>query len=306
MEAVGRDEAVELGQLQRAGRSRRRASSYSTSGKRALRPPSAFARSAPRVAVDRDDPPAGPEQVGECQRERTLPRPRCRPTSRPARRPLGAARRDPRGPPAYPVLWRPGRHAVDGQLDEPEDAFALRVVRRHRAQAGQQPDLELRQRVDVRVAQRDRPLEDRRPVEQPLAPGDPRRAARRSGGTRSRSRPSGGRRRRRVASAAYRRATPMSALARLISALSKRLDRNGQSRTSRAERVHARPRRGRARYASSACPSPYQPGRLMRACDQAKVHGIARSESIVGRLVAAPAARPAATRAGGRTARGSA
>ena len=37
-----------------------------------------------------------------------------------------------------------------------------------------------------------------------------------------------------------------------------------------------------ARYASSACPSPYQPGRLIRACDQAKVHGIARSESIVG------------------------
>ena len=81
----------------------------------------------------------------------------------------------------------------------------------------------------------------------------------------------------------------MSALARLISALSSRLDRNGQSRASRA--IASSPASPcAARYASSACPSPYQPGRLIRACDQANVHGIARSESIVGRLVA-PAAR---------------
>ena len=74
----------------------------------------------------------------------------------------------------------------------------------------------------------------------------------------------------------------MSALARLISALSKRLDRNGQSRTSRASRVQPRLAvRGPVRL-EGAGPSPYQPGRLIRACDQAKVHGIARSESIVG------------------------
>ena len=32
--------------------------------------------------------------------------------------------------------------------------------------------------------------------------------------------------------------------------------------------------------ASSAVPSPYQPGRLARDCDQAKTHGMARSEAI--------------------------
>ena len=73
----------------------------------------------------------------------------------------------------------------------------------------------------------------------------------------------------------------MSALARLISALSSRLDRNGQSRASRA--IASSPASPcAARYASSAVPRPYQPGRLIRACDQANVHGIARSESIVG------------------------
>ena len=39
---------------------------------------------APRVAVDRDDPAAGSEQVGERQRERARSRRRCPPRSRPA------------------------------------------------------------------------------------------------------------------------------------------------------------------------------------------------------------------------------
>ena len=72
----------------------------------------------------------------------------------------------------------------------------------------------------------------------------------------------------------------MSALARLISALSSRLDEErpvadelGRSRPDRRRR--ARPGTPRARD-----PRPYQPGRLIRACDQAKVHGIARRASI--------------------------
>ena len=52
--------------------------------------------------------------------------------------------------------------------------------------------------------------------------------------------------------------------------------------------------------ASSAVPSPYQPGRFARAWDQAKTHGIARSDSMSGASSAAAPARPAATPAASR------
>ena len=74
VEAVGRDQPVELAAA-RAGRSgRRRSVSDRTSGK-ARRDGRVVLVRAPGVPVDRDDPPARAEQVGQRQRERALPRP---------------------------------------------------------------------------------------------------------------------------------------------------------------------------------------------------------------------------------------
>ena len=50
--------------------------------------------------------------------------------------------------------------AVDGELDETLEPIALRVVRRPGAEVGKQPDLHLRQRIDVWVAQAYRAGED--------------------------------------------------------------------------------------------------------------------------------------------------
>ena len=62
-------------------------------------------------------------------------------------------------------VLQPGRDPVDGQLDEPEHGFARGIVGFERAEPGEQAHLELRERVDIRVAQRDRTLEHRRVVE---------------------------------------------------------------------------------------------------------------------------------------------
>lgn len=67
---------------------------------------------------------------------------------------------------------QPGRDPVHGQLDEPQDAVAIWVIGCHRAQPGEQSDLELGQRVDIRVAQADRALTGGRAIEQTLAAGD--------------------------------------------------------------------------------------------------------------------------------------
>ena len=261
MEAVGRDQPVELaGRSQRPGEvgDERRVSA--TAGKRA-RTAASFARSARASRSTATIRPPGPSRSARASVNAPSPAPMSAhvpPGSTAAR-----SRRDviARGPRLLAGALEPGRDAVDGQLDEAQHAVALGIVGRHRAQPGEQPDLELGQRVDVRVAQRDRALQDRRAVEQALASGDPAEQRRRSGGTRPRSRPSGGRRRRRVASAAYSRATPMSALARLISALSRRLARNGQSRASRA--IASSPASPcAARYASSAVPEPVPAGQV--------------------------------------------
>ena len=241
------------------------------------------------VAIDGHDPPARPEQVGEGQRERPLPAPMS--AHVPPGSTAGAEQADVVG-----VVHRlagvlePGRDAVDGQLDEAQDALALRVVGRQRAQPGEQPDLELGQRVDVRVAQRDRALEDRRPVEQPLAPGDPRRSAtvrRYSVSIASQRRSSPGP----VASAGVQPGDPHVGLGQAHLGVVEQA-RQERPVARRAGRVASSPASPWARrYASSACPRPYQPGRLSRDCDQANTHGIARSESIDGRLVAPPARR---------------
>ena len=88
------------------------------------------------------------------------------------------ARSSPRGPTADqerhatgPARWtgRPsglarvlesGRHPVDRELDEPQDALAFRIVGWQRTQPGKQADLQFGQRVDVRVTQRHGPLQD--------------------------------------------------------------------------------------------------------------------------------------------------
>ena len=54
-----------------------------------------------------------------------------------------------------------------------QDPAALRIVRREASQALEQPDLELGQRIDVRIAKFHRSLEDRRAVQQPLPAGHP-------------------------------------------------------------------------------------------------------------------------------------
>ena len=143
VQAVGRDEPVELGECERTGQvrgERRELDRRETGSDRCFVRPER-----PRVTIDRHDPPARSEQVGEGKRERALPCPDVRP--RPARLDRGAEEADVimvvHG--ALPGALEPGRHAVDGQLDEPKDTFALGVIGRHRPQAAEQPDLELRQ-----------------------------------------------------------------------------------------------------------------------------------------------------------------
>ena len=69
----------------------------------------------------------------------------------------------------------------------------------------------------------------------------------------------------------------MSAVARIVSALSRTDDRNGQVRYSRA--IASSPASPwAARYSASADPSPNQPGRPIRDWDQAKTHGMARRD----------------------------
>ena len=49
-------------------------------------------------------------------------------------------------------VLQPGRDPVDGQLDETQDRLSLGVICRQPAEASQQPDLQLRQRIDVGVS----------------------------------------------------------------------------------------------------------------------------------------------------------
>jgi hypothetical protein len=64
-----------------------------------------------------------------------------------------------------------GGDPVDGQLDETQDLVSLAVICRQPAEASQQTDLQLRQRIDVGVSKGHGPLEDRCAVEEPLAAG---------------------------------------------------------------------------------------------------------------------------------------
>ncbi|CPU66516.1 Uncharacterised protein [Mycobacteroides abscessus] len=73
-------------------------------------------------------------------------------------------------------------------------------------------------------------------------------------------------------SARYRSAMRSSVLASDISTLSSSVAKSGHSRC--ASRSSSRSPKSR-----SAVPSPYQPARLMRACDQENTHGIARRSS---------------------------
>ena len=229
MEAVGRDQAVERGQVQRAGRGRA-TSVVSRSPGSAPRPPprSSGARRASRsTATIR---PPGPSRSARARVNAPSPAPMSAHVAARLDRRRGAGRRDRAWSTPLAGVLEPGRDPVDGELDEAEQALALRVVGRQRPQPGEQPDLQLRQRVDVRVAQRDRPPQDRLAVEQPLAAGDAQRA---SATVRRYSASIAAQRRRRSspgASAAYWRATPMSARARDSSALSRRLARNGHAR----------------------------------------------------------------------------
>src|SRR4030081_2725964 len=77
-----------------------------------------------------------------------------------------------------------------------------------------------------------------------------------------------------------------SVLARLISALSTSAVKSGHP----AYASRSSPRSAAAR----ALPSPYHPGRLSRACDQANTHGMARRASRLR-----PAPRPGGARAFG-------
>ena len=85
MEAVGRDETIQLGEIQRAGQvgGERRELDV-----REARPDgSLVGAQRPAVAIDRDDAPARTEQVGKGKRERPLPCPDVGP------RPAGLDRR---------------------------------------------------------------------------------------------------------------------------------------------------------------------------------------------------------------------
>ena len=85
-----------------------------------------------------------------------------------------------------------------------------------------------------------------------------------------------------------------------ISALSRTLAKNGQLRYRRPSSRHRLAVARRTHRAPS--PSPYQPGRSIRACDQAKTHGIARRSAIdgSGRRGARDAPRRGRPRAAGR------
>ena len=73
MEAVGRNETVQLGEVERTGQVgvQRRVFDIGEA-----RPDRRLVRAQrPPISIDRHDPPARPEQIGEGQRERALPRP---------------------------------------------------------------------------------------------------------------------------------------------------------------------------------------------------------------------------------------
>ena len=167
-------------------------------------------------------------------------------------------------------------------------------------QPAEQRHLELRERVDVRIAEAEPPTQLRVVVEQPIAarhPADPgdrphvllldrvpepgRRMARPGPRT-------GGRRRGRRG-----RATAPRCRGGWRGTASGR--RDGRSPRSPA-------RRARRACASSADPTPNQPGRSIRDCDQAKTHGIARRSAIEAAVSAGarPAWPPVRPRAAGR------
>ncbi len=115
-----------------------------------------------RIPIDRDDPPAWSEQIGQRERECPVSGPHIGPRS-------AGLDGGPQQPDVIGVVHggslaralEPGRDAVDGEMDEAEDALPLGIAGRQRPHPGEQPDLELRERIHVRVAERDRSLQDR-------------------------------------------------------------------------------------------------------------------------------------------------
>ena len=196
------------------------------------------------------------------------------------------------------MFWRPAATPLTDQLHEPQDAGPRSGSSGGSARSRrEQPHLQLGQRIDVGVAQRDRALQHGRAVEQPLAPGDRAAAARRCGGTRPRSSPSGAPRRRRASARRTGGRRPCRPWPGPSPALSSTRREERPGTVQPGDLARCRPRRAPPRYASSAEPRPYQPGRLMRDWDHAKVHGIARSASIGG---ASSASAPDRPRAAGR------
>ena len=150
-----------------------------------VRTRSSLVRSARRVAIDGHDPAARPEQVREGERERSLPCPDVRPC--PARVHGRAEQADVVGVVhGQPVLWSPAATPLTVSWTSRSTRSRSGSPGGEGAQPGEQADLELGQRVDVGIAERDGALQDRRPVEQPLVPGHARQEHRRSGGIRSR------------------------------------------------------------------------------------------------------------------------
>jgi len=100
----------------------------------------AYAQKSPSVSLAVASPPsvtALPPAAGAC-RMTTPPRP-----VRPVLSPFSAG------------VLEPRRDPVDGQLDAPEHLDTARVADGERPKLGEQPDLELGQRVDVRVSELD-------------------------------------------------------------------------------------------------------------------------------------------------------
>ena len=136
----------------------------------------------------------------------------------------------------------------------------------------QQADLQQRQRVDVRVAQRDRPLQDAVCPSSRLARSRMPCSAL-HGALELRRQRVEQRRRRRPARSRTRARSSRSAFAHTISILPAGRRRTASARHAAQQRER---RPGVAARSSSAVPTPSQPGSIRRICVQPKSQGIAR------------------------------
>ncbi len=171
MQAVRGDQAVERGQREvgrEVGDQGRELHAGNACGDRVRVRPQRT-----RIPIHGDDPRARAEHVGEGERECSLPRPDVRP---------GATRTWDPAPDEgdvvavvhrQPVFCRPAATPFTDIWTRRRTRGALRVVGREGTEPGQEAHLELRQGVHVRIAQPDRALEHRGPVEQVVATGHP-------------------------------------------------------------------------------------------------------------------------------------